>query len=632
MKKHERFFGLHFDFHADHKSDIGVRTDPEIIEKYIEAAKPDFIQCDCKGHAGICSYPTKVGYPAKNLKADNLRVWADVAKKHDLPLYVHYSGVWDKEYLLHHPDQAAVKEDGTVTEQVCLYGNYLDELLIPQFKELISEYGISGMWVDGDCWGVNRDFSDKMKERFPENMTGEQHDQLMHDAFLDYARKYTDELHAFEPDFQVISNWAYSSYMPEKPTVDFDCLSGDFKSENSAHAARYESRTMAMQGMPWDLMAWGFALNVQYLNAADTNDAKIDRPAISTKINKSAPQLMQEACMALTLGGGFQIYQLQTRDGSAPLADVENYRLAGEFIRKRRINYKKVPIAQVGIFYSAETRYKKGKIFNAAGSTNCMIGVVNGVLNARYTANILLEYKLDTINEYDIVIIPEWEFISDENRKKFIDYAKDGGNLLVIGTDACMQFGKDVGNDFEKLDRTSYYICENGLLGQINSEFVNLKSGKNTLYTSWDMRDDSGCPAHRIDSFGKGTIAYIPFNFGTVYNSMESCVYTDYLRNILNEISTPVVEIDKPDIDMTLQPTEDGLYVNLINMNQGRHDLKCCIYDYIPPVHDITLKIHKPAKEVVMPFGEEFSYEITDDGVIVKLKKLDIHSIIELKN
>jgi len=68
----ERFFGLHFDFHADNETEIGLRTNAEDIEAYLEAAKPDFIQCDCKGHPGNSSYPTKVGHAADNLKKDNI--------------------------------------------------------------------------------------------------------------------------------------------------------------------------------------------------------------------------------------------------------------------------------------------------------------------------------------------------------------------------------------------------------------------------------------------------------------------------------------------------------------------------------------------------------------------------------
>lgn len=73
----KRQFGLHFDYHAQNNYPIGETTNIEDIEHYLIDAKPDFVQCDCKGHPGLSSYPTKVGTPAKGMVKDNLRIWAD---------------------------------------------------------------------------------------------------------------------------------------------------------------------------------------------------------------------------------------------------------------------------------------------------------------------------------------------------------------------------------------------------------------------------------------------------------------------------------------------------------------------------------------------------------------------------
>lgn len=74
MKEIKRFFGLHFDFHAGNEDEIGGHTDPTDIEWFIVQAHPDYIQCDCKGHPGNASYPTKIGHPAETLVKDNLRI------------------------------------------------------------------------------------------------------------------------------------------------------------------------------------------------------------------------------------------------------------------------------------------------------------------------------------------------------------------------------------------------------------------------------------------------------------------------------------------------------------------------------------------------------------------------------
>ena len=85
-KRKDSFFGLHFDFHATRNS-VGLGDcDVELIDKMLSEVKPDFVQCDTKGHPGISSYPTKVGNPAPEMKGDLLRTWRELTKKHDVEI------------------------------------------------------------------------------------------------------------------------------------------------------------------------------------------------------------------------------------------------------------------------------------------------------------------------------------------------------------------------------------------------------------------------------------------------------------------------------------------------------------------------------------------------------------------
>ena len=100
---HSRYFGLHFDFHAGNTCVIGDHTYPEDIAWYIEQARPDFVQCDCKGHPGWASYPSKVGNAMPEFAQDPLALWRRVTREEDVALYMHYSGVYDRKYCAEHP-------------------------------------------------------------------------------------------------------------------------------------------------------------------------------------------------------------------------------------------------------------------------------------------------------------------------------------------------------------------------------------------------------------------------------------------------------------------------------------------------------------------------------------------------
>ena len=159
---HKRYFGLHFDFHAETgDSAVGKNLSERSMDSLLSAVKPDFIQVDCKGHPGATSYPSKVvnATTAGRFYGDPLKFYRAVTRKHGVDLYLHYSGIQDYAALKKHPDWSVVKADGTRDEaNTSVHGPYVDSLLIPQLRE-IANYGATGIWVDGDCWATQLDYS-----------------------------------------------------------------------------------------------------------------------------------------------------------------------------------------------------------------------------------------------------------------------------------------------------------------------------------------------------------------------------------------------------------------------------------------------------------------------------------------
>ncbi len=616
---HKRFFGFHFDFHAGNETEIGLNTDPADIEWYIDQGNPDFIQCDCKGHPGNCSYPTKIGKPADKLMADNLRIWADTVHGKGLPLYVHYSGVWEKAYTAAHPENAALDKDGNVTERISVFGPYNDEILIPQMKELIDNYGINGCWIDGDCWAVHLDYSEHAKPFLHEGMTQAEHHAVMRKGFLDYVKKYTDAIHAHDPNFRVASNWLYTSQVPEKPEIDVDYISGDFAPNNSAHEARFQTRCISHQEKPWDLMAWSFGY--------DPN---------GTFINKPAAMLNQEAAIVLSQGGGFQIYVTQNKDGSARRERSNRFREISEFVHARRINFEKKPIAQVGIYYSAQSRYAQttheDASFNPPNVSDALIGAVHCVLDGQYTADVVLEHQIDTIDKYDILVIPEWTNIPGAHVEKLLDYARNGGNLLVIGAtltqQLCGQLSLPCGDIQENVMKS--LITDKGEMTRFFSNYLDLTTGEGSIYSDLDLRYPE-MPGYRIDSLDAGKIAFVPFDLGTVYHTSKTFYTRQYLNSIMQRLAQPWIRVNRKNIDMTLQEDGDAILLNLINMNQDRHSLEYFVFEEIPTVYNVEVILNKVYSQITMPLGEEFTWEIQDGKTIIRLPELNIHSIIRLQ-
>ena len=155
LKRSESFLGVHFDFHAGPDcTEIGKATTREMIERIIDRVKPDYLQIDGKGHPGFSSYPTRVGHPAPGFVGDPLRLWREVTATRGVALYLHYSGVWDGE-AVKQPGWAAVNADGSLQDKATsFWGPYLQQRMLPQLREIAGEYGLDGVWIDGDCWAA----------------------------------------------------------------------------------------------------------------------------------------------------------------------------------------------------------------------------------------------------------------------------------------------------------------------------------------------------------------------------------------------------------------------------------------------------------------------------------------------
>lgn len=65
VRRQDAFFGLHFDLHPQETdTSLGADVSADNIASLLDRVRPDYVQYDCKGHAGYAGYPTAVGWPS----------------------------------------------------------------------------------------------------------------------------------------------------------------------------------------------------------------------------------------------------------------------------------------------------------------------------------------------------------------------------------------------------------------------------------------------------------------------------------------------------------------------------------------------------------------------------------------
>lgn len=620
MKRSDCYFGLHFDFHANGDAhEVGKSLDTDVLEQLITEVRPDFIQCDTKGHPGFASYVSKLGN-ACDLSRDVLRAWREATKKHNVPLYSHYSGVWDARANKIHPDWVAIDKDGKPFDAATsVFSPYKDELMIPQLLELAGEIGMDGVWVDGDCWGCIIDYSHWATEAWtaktgtpaPNPPTAE-YAEFCRQGFRDYVKLWVDTVHAQYPDFQMTSNWIYSSHMPEQPKIDVDFLSGDYAPNDSYRSARYEGRIFRHQGIPWDLMAWGFSSHYE------------DGESIYHTI-KSARQLKQEAAAVLILGGGFQCYNIQP-DGAVNPEIIPSMKELGEFVRARQaICHHAEPVPQVGIvmseaaFYSANSR----PFSVPSDFVTDLRGLVNLLCDAQHSVDMLpAHFALSTdLSAYPVLVVPELDRMEDALREKLLAYAENGGSLLLTGAHTAGVFGYALPDSKKRI----VDFVQNGHTAH--------------LYTNAALTGDAKLTPAEVMTFvrGKGKVTVLPVNMGT-YLNQRSDVVAAYMDDLLRTLYTPIVTIrGSRNVEVMVNRKDGKLCVHLVNTSGAHTDPNVKQFTEIPELHGLVVDIHtgdmKPEEVRFEPgnFPASLIQYSGTDITGVRVTDLDIHTCITLK-
>ena len=587
LRRDQSFLGIHFDFHAGSDcTEIGKNTTPEMIHAIIDMVQPDYIQTDCKGHNGFTSYPTNTGNPAPGFVGDPLRIWREVTTLRGVALYMHYSGVWDGRAVELHPEWAATHADGTRDkEKTSVFGAYSDQLLIPQLKELAGDYGVDGVWVDGECWATIPDYGERAVRLFRETTgiydipesAADAHwyewMQFHREGFRKYLRHYVAAVRTKYPQFQICSNWAFTHHMAEPVSVAFDFLSGDYSPDNSVNSARFAGRYLAWQGVPWDLMAWSFA-------HSSSSSSWEQKPAV---------QLKREAAVVLAIGGGFQAYYTQNRDGSVRLKELKEMAEVAEFARERQpYCHHSTQIPQVALLLSTSD-YQRSATSLFPQYKGHSQGVLQCLLEAQHSVDLVSEETLaPDMSRFPLIVIPEWQRISPAFCADLMDYTKNGGNLLVIGRETSEQFA-----------------------------------------TMADVRIHDN--KQIIQSLGKGKIGFLPYSVGEEYEKSGSeTIRMQVDAAVRTLFPNPLAEVTGSTwVDVSVSQLNGKRMIHLVNTSGNHKDAG--IIRSIDPVGPLQVMIrcdHQPSKITLQPSGKTCEFSYADGKAHVKIDTVEIYDIL----
>lgn len=638
LKRKDCFFGIHFDLHPNgNDKALGRDVTPEMVGSFLARVKPDYVQYDCKGHVGYLGYPSQVGTSAPGIVRDSLEIWRRVTEERGVSLFIHFSGVWDSLAVERHPGWARVSPEGKPDErQTSTFGPYVDKLMIPQLLEASEKYHLDGAWVDGECWATALDYAPAAAEAFrkatgiaelpikPGDPGWLEFLELNREQFRRYLRHYVETLHKERPGFQIASNWLYSTYVPERPTLPVDFVSGDYLGNASISRARLEARYLCATGTAWDLMAWGFQ------SARNNPVGSIHKPAV---------QLQQEAAVVLAQGGGFQIYYQPTRAGRIDPHHIGVMEKVAEFCRARQsLSHKTEGVPEVAVLFSGRTLYRQsGKLFGGWGeAANPAEGIVDALVENHLSVDVVPDWKLEeSIASFPLFVVPEWSDIGDEIRRIVSNYVEMGGRALVLGAANTRLFAsalkvRPVG---EPRDQTAY-LPGGELLANVRGLWQDIEPDGcevvDSRYPAWDDSRE-GKPAVVRATLGKGKIAAICGPIGSVFAATHAPAAREFVGRIVRRLFTPRFTVSgPPTLELSLRRKESRMLLHVTNSTAMQVAGNYAALDFVPPLDriSITVRGNAPSQVTWEPKGFPLPPSPVADGWRVTIPRVEIHGIV----
>lgn len=638
----DAFFGLHYDLHPGAGDTVlGSETTYEHIRAMLEKVKPDFVQYDCKGHPGYTGYPTKVGSPSPGIVNDALKIWREVTRDMGIPLSIHYSGVWDSRAIELHPEWARINERGKPDpNNTSRLSAYDDELLIPQLLEVVREYDIDGMWIDGENWASKPDWSDACKKLFtertgitdiPMKRSDPHWDEWLafhRDLFTEHVSRYTKAVHELKPSCMVTSNWMYSVRQPEASVAPIDYLSGDFNPSFGSERAMAEARFISSRGKPWDLMAWSFL---------QTNG--------QGWTSKPAVHLCQEVSTVLAQGGAVFIYNQPQRTGRLTEWHQDIFAEVAEYCRARQpYCHKTKTVPQVAILHSESSYYKyNDPLFNFGAANVAMEGAMFALLENGYSVDIVNEAKLlQDMNAYPFLVIPEAEHVADEVKAALPGYVKAGGRLLLSGMFVAEQYGELAG--VAKADRVAeggWLPAGNGAVKIRNPYQPTVLRGAEVLAPVLNQQDPelNQCDfaAVTLHVVGKGRVVAIHGDIFRNYYKTRYPLMRRFIGDMVNAARpTQLTHLDGPwYIEMALCTKGERTLVQFVNrsvsgyLSPDRH-----VVENVPETGSFTITMplaSRPKRCYMAPDRVGLDWTWQQGQLTATISSLYIHNVLVIE-
>ncbi|MHB1356281.1 MAG: hypothetical protein ACYCZF_09930, partial [Anaerolineae bacterium] len=332
-------------------------------------------------------------------------------------------------------------------------------------------------------------------------------------------------------------------------------------------------RFMSTRGRPWDIMSWAFDKSSQANRGSEVLPWEI----------KSVARLELEASITISLGGHFQIYETTNlRDGRLVPWRMERLGKVGDFFKERQeLCVDSEPIRQVAVLHS-EYHQRSQPVTNLFWGYDLhgIRGALFSLLEESLSTDLVDEWALKPVlNQYQLVVAPEQDKMSNAMVQALKDYVAKGGRLLVTGAAAYDRFGGEfLGvSSQDVLGPGTYYIrAGDGSTPVFSPSWRSLLPTGAEAFSSIGRTPLVGAelmpfPPVTVNTVGKGKVAYVPFELFHYFSRTRYPMVRVFIGAVVRALNPafPITVQAPPTVDVVQRFKGNSILIHLINRNEG---------------------------------------------------------------
>jgi hypothetical protein len=419
------FRKIHLDYHnPPYLADLASHYDGEQFAATMKAAEVNTVVVFGKCCHGMSYYPTEAGTRHPSLTFDLLGSMISHLRQVDIRSSVYYCVGWDVEAFDKHPEWRQKNEDGSDCvlpwaveygwRPVCMNSPYVEQLIIPQIHEIVSQYAIDGVWFDMVLTSGSRCYCKYCRE----GMAAIGIDATNPEDVAYFGERVTP-LNFIKKMTPIVKSYN------ENIVIDYNNMVKTGSKANVPYMSNYE-----IEALPH---AWGylfFPLYARYIRTLGLPFNGLTGRFHKTWADfgglKNTVQLKYEVATMLASGGQCSIGdQLHPRGALEPAA----YKVIGEVFHEVKIRepwcVDAKSIAQIAVL--ADEDYCT---FGMTEPADALLGITKMLIEAHHQFDIVDDEG--NFGAYELLVLPESKSLSDRVIQRLSAFCKKGGKLLFI--------------------------------------------------------------------------------------------------------------------------------------------------------------------------------------------------------